>query len=276
MTTAPPRLTDQPAQFLRRARATTSDPGAMFLRKLAFDEIQERLELVNRQFTKPAIVTPFPEIWTKARPDAKIIADTDRLDLVRGAHDLIIHDLCLHWSNDPVGQIIQCARALQPDGMFQATLFGGQTLTELRSALATAESQITGGLSPRVAPMAEIRDLGGLLQRAGLALPVADALTQTVTYATLDRLMHDLRAMGETNVLHARLRRPTPRQVFEKTAELYADNYADAQGRLRATFDIICLSGWAPHPDQPKALRPGSASHSLAAALAELKMPSKD
>jgi SAM-dependent methyltransferase len=177
------------------------------------------------------VVTAFPDLWQQRLPQARIVADDEVLDLTPGAHDLVIHALCLHWANDPVGQLVQCRRALRPDGLFLGVLFGGQTLAELRACLAQAEAAVTGGLSPRVLPMGEIRDLGGLLQRAGFALPVADAATRTVTYADPLRLMADLRAMGEGNALSQRLRRPTRRAVFAQAAELYAQTHA---GRGRA------------------------------------------
>ncbi len=270
MTETRPRLTDRAALARNRARAAAGDGDAMFLHALARDEIKERLELVNRTFTKPAIVTGFPAFWVDLVPDAVVVPDDDVLTLTPGAHDLVIHAMGLHWADDPLGQIIQSARALQPDGLFLACLFGGQTLYELRGSLAEAEAAVTGGLSPRVVPMAEIRDLGGLLQRAGLALPVADAVGQAVTYGDAFRLMRDLRAMGEGNAMAARLRRPTRRAVLMQAADLYARNFSTDTG-IAASFDLIFLSGWSPHPDQPKPLRPGSASHSLAEALDRAK-----
>jgi SAM-dependent methyltransferase len=200
-------------------------------------------------------------------PEARIVADDERLDLEPGAHDLVIHALCLHWANDPVGQLVQCRRALRPDGLFLGVLFGGQTLAELRACLAEAEVSVTGGLSPRVLPMAELRDLGGLLQRAGFALPVADSATRTVTYADAGRLMADLRAMGEANALAQRVRRPTQRQIFAQAATHYAAGFSALEGRIRATFEMIFLTGWAPDDSQPKPLRPGSAARRLADAL---------
>ncbi len=270
MTETRPRLTDRAALARNRARAAAGDGDAMFLHALARDEIKERLELVNRTFTKPAIVTGFPAFWADLVPDAVVVPDDDVLTLTPGAHDLVIHAMGLHWADDPLGQIIQSTRALQPDGLFLACLFGGQTLYELRGSLAEAEAAVTGGLSPRVVPMAEIRDLGGLLQRAGLALPVADAVGQAVTYGDAFRLMRDLRAMGEGNAMAARLRRPTRRAVLMQAADLYARNFSTDTG-IAASFDLIFLSGWSPHPDQPKPLRPGSASHSLAEALDRAK-----
>ncbi|MCA3487152.1 MAG: methyltransferase domain-containing protein [Rhodobacter sp.] len=267
----PPILTDRAALARYRDRAAR-DP-ALFLQQDAAGEIQERLGEVNRRFTQPAVITPFADLWQAQMPKARIIADDDVLDLAPGAHDLVIHALCLHWANDPVGQLVQCRRALRPDGLFLGVLFGGQTLAELRACLAEAEAAVTGGLSPRVLPMAEIRDLGGLLQRAGFALPVADSTIRTVTYADAGRLMADLRAMGEANALAHRLRRPTGRQIFSQAATRYATGFPAPEGRIRATFEMIFLTGWAPHESQPRPLRPGSAARRLADALGAVEQP---
>ncbi len=263
----PPELTDRAKLRLNRRRARRGGFGGMFLQEEAATELSERQGLVNRAFTAQAVITPFPEIWAQRLPNARIVPDEETLDLETGAHDLVIHALCLHWSNDPVGQLIQCRRALRPDGLFLGALFGGQTLVELRAALAEAEAEVSGGLSPRVAPMAEIRDAGGLLQRAGFALPVADSVTQTVTYADPLALMRDLRAMGEANALAGRLRRFTPRRVIETAAARYRAAFAGPEGRIRATFETIYLAGWAPDVSQPQPLRPGSAQARLAEAL---------
>jgi len=267
----PPILTDASALARNRARAST-----FFLHDSVVSEVQERLSEVNRSFTSPAIVTPFAQVWADCLPGARIVADTEVLDLTPGAHDLVIHAMCLHWANDPLGQIIQCRRALAPDGMFLGAALGGQTLAELRACLAQAESSVTGGLSPRVLPMAEIRDLGGLLQRAGLALPVADGSVQRVSYASALHLMRDLRAMGEGNALAGRLRRPTRRVVLQDACEVYAATYPDTPGRISATFETIFLTGWAPHDSQPKPLRPGSAAQRLAEALGAKETPLGD
>jgi len=191
----------------------------------------------------------------------------ETLPLTEGAFDLVVSTLLLHVANDPVGQLIQMRRALKPDGLMLAALFGGQTLSELRASLAEAEVECEGGLSPRVAPMAEIRDLGGLLQRAGFAMPVADSERLTVTYATPLHLMRELRAMGETNILTARRRQPMRRKTLMRACEIYAEHFGAPDGRVRATFEIVFLTGWAPGPAQPKALRPGSATVRLADAL---------
>ncbi|MGL4319354.1 MAG: SAM-dependent methyltransferase [Paracoccaceae bacterium] len=255
-------LTDRTALIRNRARAT-----AAFMQDDAILEVQERLIEVNRTFTAPAVVTGFPALWSSAFPNAKITPDAATVALHPLAHDLVIHALALHWADDPVGQLVQCRHALRPDGLFLGILFGGQTLHELRACLAQAESEITGGLSPRVLPMGEIRDLGALLQRAGFALPVADSFTRTVLYRDAWHLMHDLRAMGEANALAARLRRPTQRAVLTRAADLYTQAHARPDGTIPATFDFICLTGWAPADSQQKPLRPGSAAQKLADAL---------
>lgn len=264
----PPQLIDRTALCRNRARARET-----FLHEEVLAEVEERLNEVNRRFTKSAVVSFLPALWQGL---GQVIADEDLLDLAPQAHDLIIHALCLHWANDPVGQLVQCRRALMPDGLFMGFLFGGQTLHELRACLAEAEAEVTGGLSPRVLPMGEIRDLGGLLQRAGFALPVADSFTKTVRYRDALHLMRDLRALGEGNALAARLRHPTRRAVMLRAAEIYQQSYADAEGRIPATFEIICLTGWAPDDSQQKPLRPGSAQQRLAEALRTAEMPLPD
>lgn len=261
----PPLLTDRLALDRNRCRALRAP--ALFLHDEAAIEVKERLNEVNRTFTSSAIVTGFPDFWRKVMPKARIVSDAEVLELTENTHDLIIHAMALHWANDPVGQLVQCRRALQADGLFLGLMFGGQTLAQLRSSLAEAEAQVSGGLSPRVLPMGEIRDLGGLLQRAGFALPVADSMTRTVRYRDLHHLMADLRAMGEANALNLRLRQPTHRSVFTKAAQIYQDTFKDNDGRIPATFEMICLTGWAPDDSQQKPLRPGSATHRLAAQL---------
>ncbi|WGW04620.1 methyltransferase domain-containing protein [Tropicibacter oceani] len=272
--TQTPLLTDR--QTLNRRRTRAARDPALFLHETARDEVQDRLAMVNRSFTAPAVVTPFPQVWESLLPDVRTLSDDDTLDLTEGAHDLVVHALALHWANDPVGQIIQCRRALRPDGLFLCLTFGGDTLKELRAALGQAEIEITGGLSPRILPMGEIRDLGGLLQRAGLALPVADAIPLTVSYQSALHLMRDLRAMGETNALHARLRQPTRRAILLRASEIYAQTFALEDGRVPASFEIVTLTGWAPDASQQKPLRPGSAAHSLAQALGTQEKPLKD
>ncbi len=262
---SPPPLTDRTA-LLRNRRRADRDP-ALFLQERAAAEIEERLAEVNRTFTTPAIVTAFPQVWRDRLPGARIVADDEVLALEPGAHDLVIHALCLHWANDPVGQLVQCCRALRPDGLFLSVLFGGSTLSELRACLTEAEVAVAGGLSPRVLPMGEIRDLGALLQRAGFALPVADAAVTKVTYADAFQLMADLRSMGEGNALAGRLRHPTRRSLFVEAARRYAQHFPAEGNRISASFEMIYLTGWAPDDSQQKPLRPGSAKMRLADAL---------
>ncbi len=265
-------MTDRAALMRNRNRAR---PDGLFLHRAAVEEVQDRLTMVNRAFTKVAIVTSQPDEWRRCVPHADIVADDDVLSLQPDTYDLVIHGLCLHWANDPVGQLVQCRNALKPDGFFLGAMFGGQTLTELRAALGQAESEVTGGLSPRIAPMGEIRDLGGLLQRAGLALPVADLVPLKVTYETPWHLMRELRAMGEANALAHRLRRFTGRKVLMRAAEIYTQTFME-DGRIPATFEMIFLTGWAPDASQPQPLRPGSASARLADALGTDETKLKD
>lgn len=269
--TAPNVLTDLNALRLHRARAT-----ALFLQEAAADEVQDRLMVVNRAFKTPAVVTPFPQVWAARMHDATICPDDDTLALTPGHHDLVIHAMGLHWANDPVGQLIQCRRALKPDGLLIVASLGGQTLDELRSCLGQAEIAVSGGLSPRVAPMGEIRDMGALLQRAGLALPVADGFSLNVEYRDMYHLMHDLRAMGEGNALQTRYRKHTPRRVFEQAAQLYVDHFSTPEARVTATFEMVVLTGWAPDESQQKPLRPGSAKQRLSDALAVPETPLSD
>jgi SAM-dependent methyltransferase len=259
--------------------------GADFLHREVAGLMAERLAEVTRDFPRAALIgTGAGVVASALRPDgtgltqldpspamavaagAQVLAG-DTLPLAEGAFDLVVSTLLLHLANDPVGQLIQMRRALKPDGLMLAALFGGQTLNELRSALAEAEAECEGGLSPRVAPMAEIRELGGLLQRAGFAMPVADSERLVVTYATPLHLMRELRAMGETNILTARRRQPLRRATLMRACEIYAQHFGAPDGRVRATFEIVFLTGWSPGPDQPKALRPGSAASRLADAL---------
>lgn len=267
----PPALTDR--QQLTRQRARAAANPALFLQEDAALEIHERLLEVNRSFTRTAIITPFRSVWQNMHPNATYVDDTDHLNLEVGAFDLVIHSMSLHWANDPVGQLIQCRRALRPDGMCIVAAFGGNTLSELRAAMAEAEIDITGGLSPRIAPMGEIRDLGGLLQRAGFALPVADGATKTVTYRDALHLMRDLRAMGEGNALNDRRKRPMPRRLFAETSRRYQAAFGTDDNRIPATFETIFLTGWAPDESQQKPLRPGSAKARLADALETTETP---
>ncbi|MEM9522726.1 MAG: SAM-dependent methyltransferase [Pseudomonadota bacterium] len=261
----PPALFDRDALARRRRRAI--DRNAMFLHDEAAAELQERLKEVNRAFTTPAVVSGFPTLWRQFFPEIRSVRDDDVLDLEPRSHDLVLHAMCLHWSNDPVGHVVQCRHALRPDGLFLAVFPGGETLRELRDVLGRAETEVLGGMSPRIAPMIALRDAGAFLQRAGLALPVADSVPRGASYASLWALMHDLRAMGETNVLVARHKRTPPRDLFEAAARIYRDEYGNIERRIHASFELIFLTGWAPDPSQQQPLQPGSARIRLADAL---------
>jgi SAM-dependent methyltransferase len=272
----------------RRRRAAASGPVTFLLDRVAEDMV-ERLSAVLRRFdlvldlgTPGAAVRTalarLESIGTIIAADAlpeyvttgagkSVVADEEALPFADGALDLVVSALALQFVNDLPGALVQIRRALKPDGLFLAALVGGETLTELRQSFAAAESEIEGGVSPRVAPFADLRELGALLQRAGFALPVADVDRLTVRYDSAFALMHDLRRMGATNALLARRRTPLRRATLMRMAEIYADRFADADGRVRATFEIVWLSGWAPHPDQQQPLKPGSAKTRLAAAL---------
>ncbi len=259
-------LTDRRALARNRARAKAGG-AELFLHATAVAEIKERLTEVNRQFRAPLIVTAFPDIWRDVALGARIIGDDDVLDVSPGGFDLVIHGMAMHWANDPVGQLIQCQRALQPDGLFLAAFPGGRTLHELRASLAEAESILMGGLSPRVLPMGEIRELGALLMRAGFALPVADSLLVNASYRDLFHLAQDLRSMGETNALSARLRHFARRTLFAEAARQMTSAFPAEDGRVKTTYELMFLTGWAPHPSQQKPLKPGSAISRLVDAL---------
>lgn len=267
-------LTDRPALSRYRRRVKKSE--GRLLREEAASELRERLDLVNRSFSSPVIVSAHPKFWKDAFNGDKSLKDGELHDIEAGAHDLAVHAMCLHWANDPVGQLIQMKRALRPDGLFLGICPGGQTMSELRSCLAQAEMEITGGMSPRVAPMAEIRDLGSLLQRAGFALPVADSITRRLSYSSPLHLVHDIRKTGESNALESRLRHFTRRGIFDRAFDLYLENYGDDTGGIYATLEIIVLTGWSPHPGQPQPLAPGSASVGLANALSGKKSPTSN
>ena len=205
-----------------------------------------------------------------------LAADEEALPFVGGSFDLVMSLLALHWVNDLPGALLQIRESLKPDGLFLGALLGGETLRELRAVLMEAELAEEGGVSPRVSPFADLRDAGGLLQRAGFALPVADLDRITVTYPDALKLMRELGAMGESNAVQARRRGTTRRATLTRAAALYAERFADADGRLPATFEVIYLTAWAPHPDQQKPLKPGSASARLAEALGSEERPAGD
>jgi SAM-dependent methyltransferase len=213
------------------------------------------------------IIAAHALVEAETRAGLAIAVDEEALPLRDGALDLVVSGLALHFVNDLPGTLVQIRRALKPDGLFVAALLGGDTLSELRAAFAAAEAEIEHGISPRVLPFADLRDLGSLLQRAGFALPVTDVDRLTVRYASPLALMHDLRRMGASNPLIDRSRRPLRRATLARMLEIYAERFADPDGRIRATFEIVYLSGWAPHESQQQPLAPGSARARLADAL---------
>ncbi|MEM7752008.1 MAG: SAM-dependent methyltransferase [Pseudomonadota bacterium] len=267
-----PTLTDRAA--LRQHRKRAQRQPALFLHEDAAIEIEERLGEVNKSFNAPLLVGHATEPVRALFPNAPLIEDNERLDVTPGVHDLVLHAFGLHWADDPIGQIVQSRLGLQPDGLFLGVMFGGATLQELRASLAEAETRLSGGLSPRVVPMADMRDLGGLLQRAGLALPVADSRKLTVRYPNLPALVRDLRGMGEANALAARHRTPPPRTFVTAVEDIYRAHYSDG-GYLVATFELVFLTGWAPAANQPQPLRPGSAKTRLSQALGVPETPLK-
>ena len=281
---AAPLVFDRPLAR-RRLRRAVARGYAGFLLDRALDDLDERLSPVTRRFALAVdLGTPVPavagrllaagrsEIVLRLAPVPErgvltALASEEAVPLAPESVDLVVSLLALQGVNDLPGSLIQIRQALRPDGLFLACLMGGATLTELRQCFAQAEAELEGGVSPRVAPFADLRDLGGLLQRAGFALPVADVESVRVRYSDPFTLMRDLRAMGLTNALVERRRAPTRRATLFRAAELYAERFSDPDGRLRATFDLVWLSGWAPHESQQKPLRPGSARTRLAAAL---------
>lgn len=278
---------DRQLLALRRARAQKGGAETFLLDHVAHD-LAERLSVVLRTFDVAAdIGTPGDAIRNllierklagrivAAGPSqgGGVIADEEALPFADGSLDLVVSALSLHFVNDLPGTLIQIRRALKPDGLFLAALLGGDTLTELRQAFAAAEAEIEGGISPHVAPFADLRDLGALLQRAGFALPVTDVDPLIVRYADAFALMQDLRRMGATNVLSERRRKPMRRATLLRMAQIYRERFSDPDGRVRATFDIVWLSGWAPHESQQQPLKPGSARMRLADALKTSEIP---
>lgn len=289
---------DRNLVLARRLRALKQHGhSADFLLARAADDLKERLSAVERHFdiaVDLASHTSFAaqalkqsgkaETIIRIEQDAKfldkafasIVADEEILPLKSASIDLIVSLLSLHMTNDTPGTLLQLRRALKPDGLFLGAMAGENTLTELRECLIAAESEISGGVSPRVAPFADVRDVGGLLQRAGFTLPVTDIETYTVRYDNAFALMRDLRAMGAQNALFGRSRKPVTRRFFMRVAEIYAERFSDPDGRIRATFSFIWMSGWAAHESQQKPLKPGSAKASLADFLKDVEKQEKE
>jgi SAM-dependent methyltransferase len=273
----------------RRRALAQATPGADFLMARAAEDLGERLSTVERKFTRgAAIFSVSPAATAVLAASGKVdellrveadraflgggpgvVSDPETIALDPASIDIAVSLLALQEANDIPGQLIQIRRALKPDGLFLGVLAGAGTLVELRESLLAAETELSGGASPRVIPFTDVRDAGGLLQRAGFALPVADVETVTVRYDTMFGLMQDLRAMGATSALADRSRRPATRRLFQRAAEIYAERFSDPDGRVRASFSFVWLSGWAPDASQQKPLKPGSAQVSLTKVLGE-------
>ena len=290
-------LFDRRAWRLHRERAAR-EGWVDFLHNEIADRLVDRLDDVDREFAvtvqlggstgvlspalqrRPGIervllLDPAPRLASSG-PGLAVAVDPELLPLREGSADLVVSNLLLHWVGDLPGTLVQLRRILKPDGLFLAAMFGGATLTELRSAMFEAEMIEEGGVSPRVSPAADLRDAAALLQRAGFALPVADAETITVTYPDALALMRDLRGMGETNALALRRRAAMRRGTLARAVALYRDRFGLPDGRVPATFEILFLTGWAPGPRQPQPLRPGSAAYRLADALGTVETSAGD
>jgi len=274
-------------QARKRRAIALAAPGADFLMARACEDLEDRLGTVERRFERAAALfchTPHAAqvLVASGKVDAVLRVETatfvpgvaevvpaapETVPLPPGELDLAVSILSLHEANDVPGMMVQIRRALRPDGLFLGVVAGAGTLAELRDSLLAAETEMLGGASPRVMPFADVRDIGALLQRAGFALPVADVETVVVRYDHAFALMKDLRAMGATNALLPRSRRPATRALFARAGEIYAERFSDPDGRVRATYSFIWMSGWAPHASQQQPLKPGSARASLAQAL---------
>jgi NADH dehydrogenase [ubiquinone] 1 alpha subcomplex assembly factor 5 len=294
----PPRIFDRALLARRRERAAAGAGDHDFLLGRVADDLAERLGFIKRTFPLAATIGAHRGLLSQrvrgvagieriidverclrllGHEGLRVVADEELLPFADASLDLAVSGLSLQLVNDLPGTLVQIRRALKPDGLMLASLLGGATLKELREAWIAAEAEVSGGASPRVAPFADVRDLGSLLQRAGFALPVVDSETVTVNYASPLALMRELKAMGASNMLAARRRTPVTRRLLIRSAEIYAERFAAADGRVPATFEILTLTAWAPHESQPKPLRPGSAQAKLADALGvkEHKVPEK-
>ena len=289
---------DRRAVRLHRDRAAPDFGDHDFLKREICDRLADRLGDVLRAFPMALdlgchsgemadVLAGRGGVETMVRADLSpafarragapaVAADEEALPFRDGSFDLVTSALSLHWANDLPGTLIQIRRALKPDGLFLAALFGGETLFELRYALMQAEAEISGGAGPRVSPFTEIRDAGGLLQRAGFALPVTDCDNLVVTYPHALALMAELRAMGESNAVIGRRAGFTSRSLMTRAAEIYQATFADEEGRIPATFQIIYMTAWSPHESQQRPLRPGAAQTRLADALGTKEKPAGD
>lgn len=278
---------------VRRARVARDWSQRSFLKREIAGRLVERLDDVRRTFPLALdlgchgdevaeALRGRPSVNALMRSDLgfdfarraagpAIVADEEALPFAAGCFDLVLSAMTLHWVNDLPGTLIQIARILKPDGLFLGAMLGGRTLWQLREALAAAESEIEGGLSPRVSPFADLGDAASLLQRAGFALPVADSDVIDIEYEHALALMRDLGAMGEGNLVGERRRSFSRRATLLRAAEIYAERFAVPSGRVMASFEVLFLHGWSPHASQPKPLKPGAARHRLATALGTIE-----
>jgi SAM-dependent methyltransferase len=280
---SPPRLFEPRVVRAHRQRAAKGFAEAAFLHKRSAADLAERLEAIPRRFERALLLGCPHLVWSEliarriaqrigARVDADIldacvVVEHDRLPFADASFDLIVAPLFLHWANDLPGALVQLRRSLRPDGVLLASLFGTDTLQELRHALLAADTAVAGGAGPRVAPFTDMRDAAHLLQRAGFALPASDRDEVTVRYREFLRLLYDLRAMGETAALVDRSPRGLSRRLLAQAERCYRQDHSDSEDRLVATFEIVTLTGWAPHESQQQPLKPGSATTRLADAL---------
>ena len=286
---SPPKVFDRRLLASHRRRAVHGGAIPDFLLQRVADDFVDRLSVINRSFPKVLnlgaatgavsaalagvvgsdlmINADLVGVPAPADGAVGIVNDEEALPFADESFDLVVSGLSFQYINDLPGTLAQIRRILKPDGLLLAAMAGGETLSELRQATLQAEAEHCGGASPRVAPFADVRDLGGLLQRAGFALPVADSDTVTVTYSSALDLMRELKAMAASNVLIERRRVPMTRGLLLRIADVYADRFAAADGRIRATFEILTMTGWCPHESQQRPLRPGSAAVRLADAL---------
>jgi SAM-dependent methyltransferase len=281
--TAPPRIFDRQAYRARRIRAASAGADLILIGDTAA-QAALRIAAINRRFMRGLDLHSRPQAFSALQPLAdswvrtgnvsdapSAITDEEWLPFADESFDLVTSILSLHAVNDLPGTLFQIRHLLKPDGLFIAAMFGGETLKELRMAFAAAEEMTLGGASPRVAPFADVRDVGGLLQRAGFALPVADVERTIIRYRDLPRLFADLRAIGETNVLADRRKEALSKRTLTALLQEYVTRFGDSEKRLPATFEIVFLTGWAPHESQQKPLRPGSAKARLSDALGSIE-----
>jgi SAM-dependent methyltransferase len=301
MSGTPPILFDRALHRRRLDRAAPGYGRASFLKGRAAEDAVARLEAIMRRFPLAVdlgardgafgralaqsdarekidllIETDLSAAMLAGRDGPRLVVDEERLPFAPASLDLVVSTLALHWTNDLVGALIQIRRALKPDGLFIGAILGGATLTELRQSLLAAEAELSGGAGLRVSPFADAFDAAALLQRAGFALPVTDVDRVTVRYASPIALLRDLRQMGETNVLLERPKTPLKRAVLMRAMDLYAERFGQPDGKVPATFEIVTITGWAPHESQQKPLKPGSAKMRLADALGTVEQSTGD